>query len=793
MKKHLLGLTVLGAFGLAGCGGDGPAKPTESPSPIGVRLTKVVFETSDSDGDGYTIPLPNDLLFSNADCASTPRGPSCDLTLNIPGVSDADLFDSTNGTRRGQAALSKLDGWSAVAPFVVKTKFSKVLPTDPDVTLDTATIAAGVKIYEVTLNRPDVDPSPERTILAPSGAVTDIVRTLEQGVDYSAGLATEEVPAGHVIRISPLKPLSPQSSYMVVFTDDLKDSNGNGVIPDSTYGVVKNTTPLPELKPDGTSNADAVALQKQVNSQEAALERAGVARNKVALSFVFTVASSQETMVAARSWINAAFTPTSAFAVIAPQNQPNGSGGFVFGAAGAAPGAQFSIIYGGQVTVPYFLPPPTTALNGAGLSNDAGAVNGFWQAGTPAGDASPLGPNLSYANPLPRQLATETIPVLVSLPSPALPDCAKPYPVVIFQHGITRNRSDALGITATFASNCIATVAIDQPLHGLDSTSGLFVGYSPSDANGPLRERTFGIDLQNNTSGALFTPDGVADTSGAWTINLFSLLSTRDHVRQAVTDLFALHKALATMDIDGGGADFDTSKVYFVGQSLGSIVGSTFAAYESNVKVAVLSVPGGGLAKLLDGSFAFGPRIRAGLAGGGVTAGTPGYESFLWLAQTVVDSGDPINHAAVGAARGQTLPTLVHEVVGGLPLGPINSPPDLVVPNATIAGTYPNPVYPTGHPLAGPYTVYVTGPLAGTEPLIANLGLTAVGHTDLEVDGGARAVVRFTAGAHGSLLAPDASLDPTGTVTGEMQLQTVRFLKSGGETVDVTNTAIIRP
>ena len=84
------------------------------------------------------------------------------------------------------------------------------------------------------------------------------------------------------------------------------------------------------------------------------------------------------------------------------------------------------------------------------------------------------------------------------------------------------------------------------------------------------------------------------------------------------------------MSVDGDATpDFDGSRVFFVGQSLGSIVGLNFVTLEPTVSTAVLSVPGGGIAQMLNGSATFGPRIRAGLAASGITAGTPSFDQFL--------------------------------------------------------------------------------------------------------------------------------------------------------------------
>jgi hypothetical protein len=203
------------------------------------------------------------------------------------------------------------------------------------------------------------------------------------------------------------------------------------------------------------------------------------------------------------------------------------------------------------------------------------------------------------------------------------------------------------------------------------------------------------------------------------------------------------------------GNDFDASRIGFVGQSLGAIVGSIFVALDPNVNVGVLNVPGGGIARLLDGSPTFGPRIRAGLAAAGVEAGTPDYDAFMVAAQTAVDSGDPINFAfATGEKR-----VLLQEVIGG---GDVL--PDQVIPNA-VPGA----------------------PLSGTEPLIAALGLTDITQTTLDPDG-IRGAVRFLQGEHSSIL------DPTDypAATAEMQGEMASMLASGGIAVQVANPSIIR-
>src|SRR5690606_5055638 len=111
----------------------------------------------------------------------------------------------------------------------------------------------------------------------------------------------------------------------------------------------------------------------------------------------------------------------------------------------------------------------------------------------------------------------------------------------------------------------------------------------------------------------------------------------------------------------------DGARISFVGQSLGGIIGTVFMGMQPDVSTALLNVPGGGIARLLEASPSFGPRIRAGLlASGGLRPGTPDYDSFFGAAQTVIDSADPINFAL--ASNGTLLASkrlLLQEVVGG--------------------------------------------------------------------------------------------------------------------------------
>jgi len=408
-------------------------------------------------------------------------------------------------------------------------------------------------------------------------------------------------------------------------------------------------------------------------------------------------------------------------------------------------------LYVGTLEVPYYL----TAASGI---NDPTPLGSFWQG---AG-----GTNLTRFNTAAVATSTETIPMIVSVPKSAQP--AGGYPIVIYQHGITTNRATVLAVADALANGGMAAVAIDMPMHGLtgNETNGTEAFYGQP---APVTERTFDLDLVTQDAAGNITasvPDGTTDTSGRHYINLTNLLNSRDNLRQSVSDLFALTYAIDNLTDTGiGTLAFDNSQIRFLGHSLGAIVGTVFGALEPEVNSTVFAMGGGQVAKILDGSAAFGPSIAAGLAANGVNKGTPDFESFLGAAQTVVDSGDAINYAIDLEAKNEGI--LYFEIVGGN-----SSPSDLVIPNRV----------PDGNDSTGT----VAAPLAGTEPIMALMGLTHVA-TNQGPLSGLTLSVKFVAGSHSSLLDPSVDL----AVTTEMQTQMATFLATDGSFFSVADPSVL--
>ena len=688
-----------------------------------------VYSLFDPVASSATIPFPFDGLFTG----------TTDGTLNIPNAGNVPFVTAAN----------ELDGFSTTASLF----------TDFIGYVDVASALPGVLLIDTSTFTP-----------------------LTPGVDYRLQSSRATDPATglplNVLRtrllIEPLKPLKPSTRYLAVVTRQVRSTDGVPAEAADLFRIVRSATPVTQqaepvlttLNP--TQVATLEGIRQQYQPLMAGLALAGIAREDVVIAWPFTTQSATKTLTR-----------------LAEQASPRtlavvNTGLNTSVVSGLPPVAD---IYAGTIGLPYYLAAPSEDHPIAPLTQ-------YWAADPTQVDAAAsvqgapctqLMPSASTTTcyPLPLSRSTQTVPVLVTIPN-ANSGLTMPmggWPVVIFQHGITGNRTQMLAIAPALALAGFASVAIDLPLHGLPPGDPSRIPSVP--------ERTFDLDVVNNSTGAA-GPDGTADSSGTHFINLTSLLTSRDNLRQAVSDLLVLSKSVGGAIVlnanqTPAGILLDGSQQRFVGHSLGGIVGGSFLGVNGGSGASVLAMPGGGIAKLLDGSQSFGPRIRAGLEaataaappGSRIVEGNDNFETFIRFAQTVVDSADPLNFAAKAATDH---PVLMLVVRG-----------DTVVPNCTIAGDANCPATDT---------ITVSGYLSGSDPLARVLGLGFVpgpAQTDtLAVPAAAQmivgpdarnTVVRFAAGDHGSILSPAASL----TVTCEMQGQVAAFLATNGTVLKIGN------
>ncbi|WLQ14870.1 hypothetical protein O5O45_02820 [Hahella aquimaris] len=423
------------------------------------------------------------------------------------------------------------------------------------------------------------------------------------------------------------------------------------------------------------------------------------------------------------------------------------------------------LISQGTITTPYYLGIPTDS-NGSAIQSSTWAANkaladalntAFSTAGLslPQGDTSSRDATSSVVNyvfPFPQQTdADSTTTAVEALDIPWLaiyPDntsaCPKPLKTVIFQHGITTDRSAALSVGTALAEKCFATIAIDQVVHGVapastakklglaatllaaGQESGLPASLAPNNENNQaVVDKTLnlgtvmatlkvdaaaaqttintvvaggssgnteldkairalasfentvanagstipGIAHTDNerhfdyTSNAAqqavamnFDPDSASGSSGSLFINLTGFINSRDKNRQGVIDLLNLRQTISSIDLDGpsGGlyaaGDLDNNNVFFMGHSLGTLIGTPFVSVANstpmaNIKAAVLLTPSSGIVRMLENSPSFAPTIIGGLSAAGIAQGTTSYETFLGVFQAALDAVDPISFA----------------------------------------------------------------------------------------------------------------------------------------------------
>jgi pimeloyl-ACP methyl ester carboxylesterase len=671
-------------------------------------------------------PFPNDLYFNGSTTG----------TLNIPVLASG----TSNPANTPILAMNHLDGFGTQS--VINAYFNEQLDS-------TSLNSSDVLVFKVSSDPQTKAVNPPAP--AGTGTVTPLVGAADcsaSTTDYSIGVSAASDSGGTVLNITPCKPLAGGSTYLVVLTNGIKDSNGDSATPSADYAAIL-AADLPVLGGGSmgtTGNAQLDQIAQFTIPQLIVAAGAGVTPQNIVLTFSFStqyIGATLETMAA-----TATATAQPAGVGIVDTGLTVADAITAVGQTPPAPAA-LAELYAGTVALPYYSAVPTTA-------DPTAPLTGWWHTAS-GGDTTVL-------DPIPQAtVAQNVIPILVSIPD-STSGCSMPasgWKTVIFQHGITQNRENLLAVAGSFASQCFAVVAIDLPLHGITNTADPLYekGY----------ERTF--DLPE------FTPFFSANSStiapsGSYFINLGSLLTSRDNLREAVADLINLTATVPTLvAVNSATAPtvfnkFDGSQLYFVGHSLGAIVGTTFLGVDGKkIVAATLANPGGNITQLLLNSPSFKPQIDAGLQAEGITTGTQFYDDFFRDAQTVIEDGDPANYAVAATTND---PIHMLEVVGGY--DPYNLP-DTVVPNSS------------------------------TNLLASLMGLTTISSVGPHgVATGQGVLVQFTAGDHGSLLdpTPPAGLPASeaaiyGAVTTEMQSEMVSLPATNGTAVIISDPTYIKP
>jgi hypothetical protein len=169
---------------------------------------------------------------------------------------------------------------------------------------------------------------------------------------------------------------------------------------------------------------------------------------------------------------------------------------------------------------------------------------------------------------------------------PAVPKPAAGYPVVIFGHGFGDSRfGGPTAVAPVLARSGFAVIAINAAGHGAGPESTFTV----VDTNGRSTTLPGGgrsVDLNG---------DGIIETNEGCALVAPVAYGLRDCFRQTAVDLMQLARVLRQgLDLDRDGTpDLDSSRIYYAGDSLGSLYGTMFSALEPGVRAVVLNVGGG--------------------------------------------------------------------------------------------------------------------------------------------------------------------------------------------------------
>ena len=646
------------------------------------------------------IPYPNNILFApNSSTTSAADG----MTLNIP-------YEPTDADAAIKQQLNQLTGFSTTA--AITAPITATLKLDPA----TGFLLTGVNVHKVTID-------------ALSGAVSSVDENLTFGVDY---IATQ---SGSNIAILPLKPLLGNTNYMVVLTDDLKDAAGRVLTPDIVTALTLSPN---EIQKGGALDDATVDALNQIRLGNMAMMVAlGVTPGDNNIVQIWNFHT--QVIGAVQANIASNVIGTSSLTL----NNKGFTTKYALGLTTNPTSGKAQIYDGNLSGLPQYMPQSIT-------QNPTNALGGQFQY------SAPFTPEVN---------ATITVPVIAFIPNDNSGCGAIPvngWPVVIYQHGITRARTDLFVYGETLAGTpiCHAAIALDMPLHGVvDDTNPFYkIGI----------ERTFDFDfVTEDADGNVIAkaPDGVIDSSGVFYMNLEHITTTRDNMHQTTSDLLELEASILNADLDGNTSlVFDATSVSFLAHSLGAISSVGYVNQTTGLTTATLAMPGQGVIDIIRYSPVFSGAINAGLAAVGINEGTSTYESFMLASQTIVEDADPANYAA--AISVSTLPILEIEAVGN---GSEGSGDQHILNSIASA------------------------PLAGTEPFIkstqaVDINTTGLSDGDFYIPTGTKTVSRLTEGEHRSPLDPQYSA----IATDEIHTEIATFILFQGSKIKVAHTSIIQ-
>ena len=350
--------------------------------------------------------------------------------------------------------------------------------------------------------------------------------------------------------------LDQQSPYLLIVTDAVLDANGLPIQADSNF-----------QKALSSSDSYYSFLASALNS----FSRPRSLSGKIVAASLFTTMSATTWLEDARDYVNH-FAP----GVALPAGLP-----FQFRISDLQSMTWQADIGVGTQSQPI-------DLSALGKSGQVGSVAfglfmspNYLNPGGPA--AGTITTNGVTPVPIPNLLGGLTlsyVPVSFHVFLPAGQAPSGGWPVVIYGHGLGDNQFGApTYIASTLAAHGYATLAMEITGHGYGPAGKVAL---TGKSGQQFTVATPGRGIQLSPGNPIGASDGCI-VPGA--------VAVRDCGRQTAVDLLALVKTIE--QTKGLFLGLNPQRIYYVGQSFGSVYGTLFHAVEPSVKTAVLSVGGG--------------------------------------------------------------------------------------------------------------------------------------------------------------------------------------------------------
>ncbi len=708
------------------------------------------------DPGAKVIPFPNNLLLD----------PATGRVMLPPQCNESPTGAAT------RASLNKLDGFGTYEPTI------NVTFTEP---VDVASLDKRVLVYQ--RSRAGVALDGSGAVAVPVIAIPG--KTVRYGNQTDLANCTGAAMVDQVTFI-PTRPLEQKSTYTVALLAGIKTATGDDfnasftwslvrsrfpvVVFDDAGNVTANHTPLDPNKPeDKVSLAGLDLLWKAHAGALAFLGVKGVDNDEVLLAFDFNTqtitdpldptvegspassptplpllgnASTSTQVAGARAGLFAQCTvddpisDTQCFLRVLL-----GAGNYNVGKATCAVAgcAAINDVLGSLLlSKQYGVDVPNTMYTGTGTMPIPGAWNDPYK-------PTPIH-NTTNANP-PLNDAQAKIGVLVLIPQGTAPTGG--WPTVIFQHGITRSRSDVLGVAGALASQGFAIVAIDAVNHGSRAVRVSNVASAIPAEN--CVDVGVGIPGPRPDLG----PDPTTHSDCYAPVLSADLAATRDSFRQTALDIEQLVTSLKACGTTAcGKLKVDPTKILYLGHSLiGGNLG-VLATPFTDVKASVFNAAGAGwldiienteqtatfqcplVDALIQAGFLMGaPYDKTAMTGLCTTDAwktMPGYRQFASIGRWLLDPADPANFASQLATKtwllqeiqdDDVVPNVTTDNLGafagqprgdascGVPFGPSVPPSTALLANPTQSHFLQYVQYAPGSPECPPGNTYSHGSL----------------------------------------------------------------------------------